>query len=388
MICYIEDMITATPPKEQGGSGPGLYRGIAVVFFALAVGIAVFSVYVVFSRAEVIVLSDQEETSGDFIIDVTAQATEGEVGGGVYEVSSKATQTFPATSVVSIEMKAEGSVRITSTLSRSQTLVATTRLLTPDGLLFRTAKTVLVPAFGSAVVDIYADEPGQQGAIGDATFTIPGLNPDTRKHFTVETVMPLESGQREVRMVTASDILKAKDILRERLEAELSATMRDKARGDGVPLTGELFSFDVARQETDVAAGEEADEFTMTVAVKGSGVFFDRDGMRERIRQILGDRLSYDRSLLRLNEEKMELTVEKCDLLGGRANVRVSASGTVILSDDATGLDPDKLTGVTVDAAKEYLESLDGVSSASVKLKPFWSRRLPNVAEHIEVEVR
>ncbi|MEA3248886.1 MAG: hypothetical protein U9Q03_00840 [Patescibacteria group bacterium] len=381
-------MITATPPKEQRGTTTGLYRGIAVVFFALAAAIAIFSAYVVFSRAEIVVLSDQEETEGDFIIDITMQATEGEVNGGVYEISKKVSQAFPATSVVTIDLRAEGRVRITSSLSRSQTLVATTRLLTPDGLLFRIDKTVAVPAFGSASVDIYADEPGEGGAIGDATFTIPGLNPGTRQHFTVETIDPLVSGQREVRMVTATDIIKAEELLEERLRAELSDVMREKAREDGVPRTGELFRFETTRQESDVAAGEEADEFRMNVAVIGSGVFFDRDELRGQVRQLLEDRLSYDRSLLHLNEADLLMEVEKCDLLGRRANIRVVAAGTAILSDDAHGLDPDKITGVTIDAAKEYLESLDGVSSASVKLKPFWSRRLPNVADHIEVEVR
>ncbi len=381
-------MITATPPTERRGSSAGSYRVIAVAFLVLAAGIAVFSAYVVFARAEVIVLSDQQETEADLIIDVTSQASEGEVTGGVYEVSKKVSQTFPATSVVSIDERVEGTARITSTLSRSQTLVKTTRLMTPDGLLFRTAETVVVPAFGSVLVDIHSDEPGPDAAIGDATFTIPGLNPDTRQHFTVETVEPLMSGQREVRMVTASDILKAKELLEERLENELSDTLREKARQAGMPMSGQIFDFEVAREETDIAAGEEAEEFTMTVAVRGAGVFFDRDEMRENIRGLLQDRLPYDRSLLRLNEQDLTMAVEKCDLLGQRANIRVSAKGTAILSGDAAGLDPDKLTGVTADAAQEYLEELDGVSSASVKIKPFWARRLPNVAEHIRVEVR
>jgi len=380
-------MITSTPTRE-GGSAARAYRVIAVVFFALAAAIAVFSAVVVFARADIIVLSDQEETEGDFIVDVAAQAAEDDIQGGVYELSRTASQTFPATSIVSIDMRAEGRVRIASSLSRSQTLVATTRLMTPDGLLFRIKDTVLVPAFGSASVDIYADEPGPEGAIGDATFTIPGLNPDTRQHFTVETVEPLESGQVEVRMVTASDIVQAGEVLEERLKSELSEAMREKAREDGAPMSGELFSFESSRQETDVMAGEEAEEFTMTVAMRGSGVFFDRDQLKVHVKQLLEERLSYDRSLLHLNEEKLSLIIEKCDLLGRRANVRVAVVGTVVLSGEAAGLDPEKITGVTIDAAKEYLESLDGVSSASVKLKPFWARRLPNVAGHIEVEVR
>jgi hypothetical protein len=381
-------MITATQPKEQGSPSAGSYKIIAIVFFALAASIAIFSIQVVFAKAEVIVLSEQEETEAELIIDIAQETAEGEVSGGVYEISKKASQTFPATSIVNIEMKAEGRVKITSTLSRSQTLLETTRLVTPDDIMFRTEKTVVVPAFGSVEVDIYADEPGSVGEIGDATFTIPGLNPNTRRHFTVETVEPLIGGQREVTMVTASDIMKANELLGARLEGELEGMMRQKAHEDDVPTSGELFEFEVERQETDVMAGEEADEFTLTVAMRGSGVFFEREQLRERVREMLEDRLSYDRALTRVSEDKFGMRIEKCDLLSNRANIRVSAKGTAVLSADSAGLNSDKLTGVTIDAATEYLESLDGVSSASVKVKPFWARRLPDVAENIRVDVR
>jgi len=92
--------------------------------------------------------------------------------------------------------------------------------------------------------------------------------------------------------------------------------------------------------------------------------------------------------LTSLELEKSCLKLEKSDLIGKRANVRVAARGSSVLSVEAAGLDPEKLVGVTSDAAVEYLETLDGVSSASIKLKPFWARRLPNTADHILVEVR
>ena len=82
------------------------------------------------------------------------------------------------------------------------------------------------------------------------------------------------------------------------------------------------------------------------------------------------------------------MTVEKTDPASGRANLRVLAKGLSIMSLEAPALDPAKLAGVTVEAARGYLEKIDGVASASVKVSPFWAGRLPNIAEHIKVEVR
>jgi hypothetical protein len=59
-----------------------------------------------------------------------------------------------------------------------------------------------------------------------------------------------------------------------------------------------------------------------------------------------------------------------------------------MLSAELPALEKSKLTGVTVDAAKTYLEHLDGVSSVSVRVSPVWARRLPTIADHITVEVR
>jgi hypothetical protein len=380
--------------NPQAGARPApqpsiaLYRRIVTVFLVLTAGVVALVAYVVLSRATVVVLSKQEDAKADFVLDVAAKATAGEVPGVVAQFSDTLVQTFPATSVVKVDTPSTGRVKITSSLFRAQTLVATTRLLTSDGVLFRIKKTVSVPAGGSVEVDAFADQPGATGDVGNVTFTIPGLNPDAQKHFKTETVEPMQGGVKEVRMVTKDDVDAAESVLRQKLETSLAERLRGKAKEAGGSMSGELITYEVSKRLTDVPVGEEAAEFTLTLTLQATGVMYDESKFSDIVRAKLRERLPFDRSLLSVEAASVTKDVEKVDLIAGRANLRVTAAGTSVLSPESPALSRDKIVGVTVDAAKTYLERVDGVASASVKVSPFWIGRLPNVADHITVEVR
>ncbi|HTM67960.1 MAG TPA: hypothetical protein VL426_01545 [Candidatus Binatia bacterium] len=365
-----------------------MYRRIATGFLVLTAVMIGLVAYVVLARANVVVLSKQEKTDADFVIDVAAKADKGEVPGLVFEESDSMEQKFPATSVVKIDAPATGRVKIGSSLFRAQTLVATTRLLTPDGVLFRIKNTVVVPAGGAVEVDAYADVPGATGNVGNVSFTIPGLNPDAQRHFTAVTVTPMDGGLKEVRMVTQTDVDAAASVLGDKLKTTLSEKLHARAEENGLIASGEVVSYEITKKISDVPVGTEAPEFTLKVEMKATGVLYDGSRFSDAIRAKLKERLPHDRSLLSIDESTVTRTLEKTDLLASRANVRVTATGMTVLSPDAPELAREKLVGVSVDAAKEYLEHVDGVASASVRISPFWTGRMPNVADHITVEVR
>lgn len=379
--------------KEADNTAPQpaslvVYRRIAVVFLGLTAIVVALVFYVVFAKAKVVVMSEQQELQADFIIDVAREPLAGEVKGTVLELTDAVTRPFPTTSVVKVAVPVEGRVRISSSLSRAQTLVATTRLLTEDEVLYRIKDTIVVPAHGSVEVDAFSTGSGEEYAIGDATFTIPGLNPSTRRLFTVETVEPLTGGYYEVRMVTQSDVDIAAEILKEELSAKLIDTIRREAEDAGIPTSGEVVKVEVLDQEADVEIGAETERFQLTVRGRVVATFYDKSVLRDLVGDRLADALPYDRILLQVNDDRTRVEIEKYDLLAGRTNLRVSASGVSVMSPQAPYLDPERLAGISVAAAQEYLESVEGVSSASIKTSPIWSRRMPNLSEHITVEVR
>jgi hypothetical protein len=365
-----------------------LYRRIATIFICLTAGTVVLACYVILSRATVVVLSKQEEVRADFIVDVSSRPGGDELIGAVLEKVSDLNQRFPATEASKIEAKASGKVAISSSLDRAQTLIATTRLLTPEGVMFRTKRTVVVPARGTAEVEVEADEPGSSGDVGEATFTIPGLNPDTRKLFSVVSVGTLGGGTRDGRAVTQGGIDAAVLTLKDKLAAEHGEALRQEAESLGIVATGKMISSSVVSSSSDAQAGEEAQDFGVGVKVRTVAVFYDSDGLNKLIAAKLKGELPFGRRLLGVDEAGTSVSLEKADLTSGRANLRVAARGATALSADSTALDPSNFSGVTVDAATKYIEKVDGVSSVSIKVRPFWISRLPDIAEHIKVEVR
>ncbi len=366
----------------------GAYRRIAILFLCLTAIIAIVVAYVVFSKARVVILAKQDEVRADFVADVSRVPQDSEIRGDVVSFADSVTQQFPAASVVKVDTHAEGTVRISSALSRNQTLVATTRLLTADGALYRIKKTVVVPADGAVEVAAFADEAGPNGELANGTFTIPGLDPALRRSFTVTVVAPFVAGQKDEKLVTQDDVNSAVDVLKQKLGADLTERLRNQAKQDGAPTSGEIISIDITKQTTDQPVGAEADTFTVTLAIKATGVFYDAGQLDDQLKAQLKLQIPYDRALAAIEDDSVMKTVDKADADGGKASVHVTAKALAVLSTDSPALNREKFTGVTVDAARAYLEHLDGVSSASVTVSPFWVGRMPNVADHITIEVR
>ena len=373
----------AIPPTHLA-----LYRRLATVFIVMTLAVAALVFYVVWSRATVIVLSLQEEIRTEFIADIAQDPSGGELAGAVLEKTESLSRIFPTATISKAETHAEGRVKITSSLASPQTLVATTRLMTEDDVLFRIKDQVIVPAYGSIEVDVFSDGIGEANDIGDATFVIPGLNPVLRKKFDVETVTPISGGVEDIRMVTKADMETAVAQLKEELSKTIESDLRQKALATGAPISGEVIEFVLLHKESDPEVGTKADEFEVSIRLRADGVFFDQvelDRLSEaRVKEIV----PFGSRLLGLADGATEISVDKNDLTSGRAHLRVSVMGNAVLSEDSPALSPSKVAGVTSEAAISYLEQVTGVASASVKISPFWSNHLPTVADNIKVEVR
>ena len=115
----------------------------------------------------------QERISNNMIFDVyDKERASGESANGLAGVVNSLDltykKTYPATGEEIIGQEVVGEVIIINNYTKNQPLVATTRLLSPDGKLYRLKETVNVPAGGTVKAAVYADEPKEEMAIGPA----------------------------------------------------------------------------------------------------------------------------------------------------------------------------------------------------------------------------
>ncbi len=278
---------------------------------------------------------------------------------------------------------ATGVATIHNETNFDQPLVATTRLLTPEGIMFRLKEKVLVPAKGSVEAEVYADEGGAGSDIGPSKFTIPGLNEVKQKvvYATSETVM--KGGVAKVGVVTSDDITKAE---KEILQAVKDAGQAELA--EAYPGKGSVYEIIQYVIDTDKEIGDEGEEFILTAKATILGVFFDLKEASEAAAKGLGKRVISDVELVSTDNISPSVTLEDYDLEENIAVLKVFCNGLVELNPESRQLDKLIFFGKTKDEIRRYLLSLDHVHGVEIKFSPAWMHTVPHVAEHVNIVVK
>lgn len=383
---------TKKAPARRSVSQPApslkMYRRIAVGF-VVSVALMLGSVlYVSTVSATIRVTPVKETVTASFLADVVKTPTkETEVRGRVVAASVGRTESFAPSGegMKDVEGKAAGTVTVTNASGRVQPLVATTRLLSPDGVLFRIDETVSVPAGGSVEVGAHADLAGASGDIpAGIRMTIPGLSESLQAMIYAESKTEISGGITSVSVISQQDIDRSALTLRGTLEEDAKAALRAQI---GEAFAGEAFSFEVVDQTSSVPAGTEANEFSVTMTVKSVGVFYDRVALEGIASRKLYEQLAPGETFTALNTAGLQVAVDKVDAEAGAANVRVYLDGEAVASSTSQSLDPGRFVGMSQAEVKQALVR-DGIATdVFIEFRPFWVTRVPQLKDHVYVEI-
>ena len=182
------------------------YKIVALSFLFLTIILLGVIVFMSTKRATITITTKPEQVEAD----LTMEITKDNPAGGVLEQTVVAlSKKFKPGASKEEESTAVGAAILRNDSSISQPLVATTRLLTADGILFRMKKGATVPANGTVEVDVYADKSGKASEIGPSKFTIPGLNEVRQKVVWAESIKPMVGGVRQFGVIGSEDIKEA-----------------------------------------------------------------------------------------------------------------------------------------------------------------------------------
>jgi hypothetical protein len=375
--------------KKVSSPTPSLnmYRRIAVGF-VVAVALMLGAVlYVSTVSATIHVTPVRQAMKTEFLLDAVKTPTkETEIRGQVAVTTVEKSQAFAPSGdgVKNVDEKAAGTVTIHNTSSRNQPLVATTRLLSPEGILFRLDDGVTVPAGGTVTAAVHADVAGASGNVAPTKFTIPGLSESLQALIYADSAEAFAGGVRQVAAISQQDIDRSALSLRGILEEEAKAALRSQV-GDALP--GESFSFEVLDQSSDVKAGTETSSFTLTMSISATGVFYDRQALQTAAVRKLYDQLSEGNDFSKIDGTAAQATVDKADVEAGSASLRVYLDGLSVPSSTNPSFDPGRFVGMSASEVQALLLK-DGVATdATVEFVPFWLNRIPRLKDHISVVV-
>ncbi len=380
---------SARPPRRRKAL---LVGGLAVLILAAGVwGWSVFG-----ARAQVTINFKQVpwEMEGVFTADKSASqanASSRIVPGELFEDKKNITQLFPASGRATVSQKATGQITIYNAYSSAkQTLVATTRFMTPDGKVFRLDREVTVPGAGvkngqitpaSIKASVTADKAGPDYNVGPvAKLTVPGFKGSPKYDGFYGAMETAASGGfvGEKAVPTDADMAAAKDKVNKLLAGSFSNALLSGSFKDFKILDG------ASRVTVTKLAVKKDTDANGQFSVFGEAAY-QAIGFRESdLKNVLLELANRDNPGTTFRELNLEYKDPQPNYDKGRVAMTVSARGSL-----ATAFQPDemrsKIAGQKLDQVRSMIAQLAGLSDAKVSLWPLWLGNLPGNQSRIEV---
>ena len=170
--------------------------------------------------------------------------------------------------------------------------------------------------------------------------------------------------------------------------------MADKAKQEiqskitsGKYFIGESLQIEIDQEEYDRKAGEEAQEVSLDLTVKATGLVFEEGSLKNLLRVLLKDKIG-DQDF-RWEEIQLDFEVVKFNE-DGSIQSKVQLRGQIYPAFSENEI-VQNLAGESLDSQKNYLNSLPKVTGFETKITPaFFARfgRLPSLEKNIKVEIR
>ncbi|MFZ2681534.1 MAG: hypothetical protein WAZ14_00305 [Patescibacteria group bacterium] len=387
-------MVKNAPKRvERAGAGRKplsrslrMYQHIAVAFVVITFLLLLCVLYLSVSRATIKIVADPKVIDVEADIDVIAEPiAEGQVAGLVTatELSKSRVFTLPSEGASPVENKASGYVTLINESAKDQPLVATTRLISQEGILYRLQNLATVPANGQVEVFVKADVAGKGGEIGASKFTIPGLNATQQTQIYGVSVAAMTGGVQYVRVLTEADIDTAVQTLSDEILSEAQQTL--SAGVDRAKLDGESYEIVTVAETTDSAVGAEVGSFTLTLKQKITAVYYPRLEVKHYAEKLLSEQIPDGFRVSLVNDQTMRTEVSALDAANGEAVITVYLDGLSILAEDAPTLNKDRFVGRAPHEVLTLLRASEAIQDVSVSFTPFWLKRVPTLQDHIKI---
>jgi len=379
----------------------GIYKKIAYFFAFLLVSVGAAVFYFTFIHVKIVLIPSQERISNNTIFDVldaeknqnTEEAPGEKIIGVVKETAVKYSKSYPATNEEVLGKEVVGKVKLVNNYIKNQPLVASTRLLSTDGKLFRLKNTVDIPVNGTIEAEIYADDPSPEMAIGASKFTIPGLWAGLQDKIYAESSEPAVYQQKVKKSISEDDIKNGVKDLKQELLNNAKKEIGDAYNN----YDKTIFKIDENSIATTInnKVGEEISEFEISMEAKVAIVAFSNKTFAEIAKNKLMKSLPDNKELVSFDSDNINYSLNNFDVNAGTANVSASFEGMVTLMDNSNVIDKEKLIGLNKAQINAYLNDIDKTANLDlagheIQFYPSFITKIPTLIEpgRIEIEIR
>lgn len=380
-----------TSPRLSTSRIERWYGKIVTGFMVLTALLVVLIIYFSFSTTTITV------TPAIVTQEVQIETTLQDVEGVLLIADIEETVTYDKIEGSEQDAKSTGTVTIFNTYSQSQPLVETTRLLSDEGVLFRTTETVTVPAGGQVEVGIVADEPGSKGMIDASHFTIVALWEGLQDKIYAESVAPTSKGTITVGVVSQTTVANAKKESEAMLQGKALQLIADDfgSRQEGLPANPILLTVVepavllAEHGEPSVAVGEEANAFDITSTMTVGAPVVNSQKVAEIIQTRFGEEVADGFTAVSSDISFDDMTIAISNVSEDKLNADITITVPLRSTISQTNkiVSPAELTHRTESEVQAYFDQFEEVESVSIQLSPFWAQRTPDVVGNISIKL-
>lgn len=375
-------------------------RLVAFLIILAVLAVSLLSFYLYFPKARITVWLKTEIVNAENQVNIakdtkTIDSKLGLLPGRVVSEKQTLSLEFPATGKVLKEEKAEGKVVIYNDFSASsQPLVATTRLVSSEGKLFRLMERVVVPGQtsennktipGSIEAKVVADGSGEAFNIGPTTFSIPGFA-GTAKYtaFYAKSSALMTGGFKgEVTAVAAKDLDDAKAACELKINEKIDEALESRTL-PGI-LVAKSNHSQIAKEELSAVAGQAIKSFTCQIEASKDAVLVAQDDLKELARTYLSAKLAEKQNIL-MDSLKIDIAVKGVDAASGKASLALTMSAKAYATLDSQAL-LSGLAGKPLSEVQSDFQGMPEVSKARIEIIPSFFRALPESLNKIQFKL-
>ena len=382
-------MVHTTRTTNPAGYGQPVrfYKAVAITFLVLTLGLLGMIAFMSAKRTDITIVTKAEPVDVSFPVEI-GTAADGAVAGAVSSTIITFEQSFtPRTTTTTASGPANvgGTVTLINDSDTDQPLVATTRLLAPNNVLYRMSKGVTVPAKGTTVVEVYADKKEAANNLNSPVqFTIPGLAEARQKEVYAKSTSKLTAtGERQVGIVTTEDISSAMASFNEALK-EKAKTLA-QAKFPGTEAVGYVAQ---STPEASAKIGDTVDSFKVFGKATLVLASFKSQDLAGSATAMLNRKIVDNNDVLESASSQPSVTFENFDAAKNALTLRVTQTGTVNLDQNSTKLQKQVFFGKSEEEVRRYVMSIDHVESVEMKFRPLWNKTVPQVADHVKITIK
>ncbi|MFH1292434.1 MAG: hypothetical protein ABIH87_04540 [bacterium] len=356
------------------------YRTIAISFLVLTIVLLAVVVFFTSKKTDIVIVAKSDNKNINLSIEV---GDDNSLKGMVTTTFFSWSEKYSPSSNKVVDALATGQVTIYNDSSYDQPLIKTTRLLNPDGVLFRLTEGVNVPANGQVTANVYADKKGSGGDIGPTSFTIPGLSDSRQKTVYAKSINNMSGGVSKVGVLTETDLQTAKSNYLTKVKQAYLKNLDSTGQENEIVVLIKDNSINA-----DKAVGDEIDGFT----IMGTSTVVVVEYNKADLQTVVGIELSKkidttSEKVLSIGKEP-QVSLESYDLIEGTARLSIYQDVLVTLDANGSKLAKVNFFGKNKDEIQRYIMGLGHVVGVETKFSPSWMRSAPSVSERIKVIVK